>query len=133
MSRRSSISRVPSAGFTVIELLTTVAIVGILSAIASHQFTAYTKRAQDARAESDLRQAVTAEEAFYTEHEEYASCSNTACNAALPGFLLSLDVQLTLTARDSNQAFDAQSRHPSGEKEFHYANDTGTFSWVPVS
>ena len=51
-----------SAGFTLIELLTTITIVGILSAIASHQFTAYTMRAQDARAESDLRESITADE-----------------------------------------------------------------------
>ena len=116
-------------GFTLIELLTTVTIIGILSAIASHQFLAYTQRAFDARAERDIRDAATAEEAFYAENEAYASCSNAGCNTVLPGFHLSLDVQLTLTARDDDQAFDASVEHPAGSKIFHYSSNLGSLTW----
>ena len=120
-----------SAGFTLIELLTTVTIVGILSAIASHQFHEYTQRAQDARAESDLRELVTAEEGFYTENERYTACDNAGCNSVLPGYLLSMDVQLHVTVRDDDQNFDAEAFHPTGQKLFRYSSDTGTSTWVP--
>ncbi|MFN8390968.1 MAG: prepilin-type N-terminal cleavage/methylation domain-containing protein [Bdellovibrionota bacterium] len=120
-------------GFTLIELLATMSIIGILSAIASHEFVAYTQRAYDARAAGDIRDAATAEEAYYSENESYLDCAGTTCDSLLPGFLASIGVQVEITSRDAQQAFDAMAQHPAGEKVFHYSNDVGSISWVPRS
>ena len=47
-------------GFTLIELMIVVAIIGILTAIAIPQFTEYTKKAENKSAQSDARNVLTA-------------------------------------------------------------------------
>ncbi len=46
-------------GFTLIELMIVVAIIGILAAIAIPQFSDYTRKAEDKAATSDLKNLMT--------------------------------------------------------------------------
>jgi prepilin-type N-terminal cleavage/methylation domain-containing protein len=58
-------------GFTLIELLIVVAIIGILAAIAIPQFAEYRKKAFNSAAQSDLKNAKTGVEAFYSDNFYY--------------------------------------------------------------
>lgn len=100
-------------GFTLIELLVVVAIIGILAAIAIPQFSSYRQRGFDARARSDLRNAATAEEAYFATNETYATCANFgACESGLPGFRHSDGVVISLTGTAT--AFTGSSYHGGG-------------------
>jgi type IV pilus assembly protein PilA len=60
-------------GFTLIELLIVVAIIAILAAIAIPQFSSYRIRGYNSAATADLRNARTAEEAFFSDWQVYSS------------------------------------------------------------
>ena len=58
-------------GFTLIELMVVVLIIAILIAIAIPTFLGARQRAQDRAAQSNLRNALTAEKTFYTDTQNY--------------------------------------------------------------
>lgn len=69
-------------GFTLVELMIVVAIIGILAAIAIPQFAAYRQRGFNSSAQSDVRNAKTGEEVLQADHQVYGS---TFSGAILPG------------------------------------------------
>jgi len=58
-------------GFTLIELMIVIAIIGILAAIAIPQFAKYRSKAYNASALSDLKNVRTEVEAYYADHDNY--------------------------------------------------------------
>jgi len=69
-------------GFTLIELLIVVVIIGILAAIAIPQFASTKEKAFDAAAKSDLRNLMTAEEAYFSDYQAYTDATVSAGSAA---------------------------------------------------
>ncbi|HZS59770.1 MAG TPA: prepilin-type N-terminal cleavage/methylation domain-containing protein [Gemmatimonadaceae bacterium] len=94
-------------GFTLIELLIVVVIIGILAAIAIPKFAATKQKAYTASMKTDLRNLVTAQEAYFSSNSSYTNAVTTgamtssfhpsAGNVITPGTVTSTGWNATAT------------------------------------
>ena len=110
-------------GFTLIELMIVIAIIGILAAIAIPQFSAYRTRSYNSSANADLRNACTAQEAYFVDEGTYTSSVGNLTGSAY-GLYTSKDVTVTcnsgtpiyynMSARNSSGDITYTVRGPGG-------------------
>ena len=93
--------RAPRDGFTLVELLIVVVIVGILVTIAAPKYQQSRERAYLSMMKSDLKNLVAAEEGYFADNARYLSGTATnrgTTQAAVSGFIPSPNVQVVVTA-----------------------------------
>jgi len=105
-------------GFTLIELMIVIAIIGILAAIAIPQFSAYRKRAHDATAEAAIATAKDAVAAYWNDHRALPASLSDLSLTSTPGVSFTADI-----AADGAYTFVAS--HSSGTKTFTLVESEG--------
>jgi prepilin-type N-terminal cleavage/methylation domain-containing protein len=98
------------SGFTILELLVVVAIIGIIASIAIPQYANYKSGAADATAKSDLHNMATALEAYYSASGSYAGADLNTLKSF--GFRQSSGVDDAIAS--ANQTAYSLSANPSG-------------------
>src|SRR3954466_8456109 len=71
-------------GFTLVELLVVILIIGVLAAIAIPSFLNQKGKGEDAAAKSSAREAATAMETYYTDNGSYLNATGTALRQIEP-------------------------------------------------
>jgi prepilin-type N-terminal cleavage/methylation domain-containing protein len=109
------------SGFTLLELLVVVSIVGILASIAIPQYASYRARAYDSIIESQVRHVATGQEAYFVNHSSY-----TVSMTDIEGLVIDPNVTVTITpgnSGDIGSSFKVHGSHPQASHEYDWVSD----------
>ena len=110
------------SGFTLLELIVVVAVLGILVAIAVQQFQLHRARAIDASMRSDLKNAALAMESYYGEFLAYPT---TESAIRLVGYRKTLGVTLAISVPTPSTFSLTASRDHGSQPSFTFDSSTG--------
>ena len=107
-------------GFTLVELLVVVVVIGVLASIAIPKFANQKEKAMLAQMKSDLRNLATAEEAFF-----YDSTTYTTSLAALNNFTPSQSVTIAIPEA-TGKGWSAEAAHNVSSKKCYLFSGIAT-------
>ncbi len=117
-------------GLTIIELLVSMAIVGILSGIMFSGYREYQKKSFNTTAVSDLRNSLTSVETYIDDNATFPNCVDDACNV-MDGFVRTPGVKITFVPTGGIDGVSTACFPNSGSMRYIKASAAGVIIELP--
>ena len=126
MNRVKRLTKNNERGFTLVELIIVIAIIGVLAAIAIPQFASYRTRSFDSASQADLRNAITVQEAYYQDKLTY-SAAVADLTGVQYGLFISSNVNISVAAASAT-GYTMTAWHSSGNETWQIVGPGGSIS-----
>ena len=113
-------------GFTLVELLIVIAIIGVLAAIAIPQFSNYRTKSYNSAAQVDLRNAITVQEAYFSDKKTYSAAVADLVGAPY-GLFTSQNVDVSIVSSGVS-GYTMIAEHSSGNKTWQVVGPGGNIT-----
>ena len=112
-------------GFSLVELLTVVVVVGVLAAVAVPVYLGQRARAADAAIATDLRTVAQSEETLHTDDETYLPVARTTSPVVDERLVLSPDVSVEVRLNAAGNAYCIVGSSPDTHRTWVHVSSRG--------
>jgi len=127
MNDRPASARARDEGFTLVELLVVVVIIGVLAAVAIPAFLTNREKAWTAAVQSDMRHAINAAEGYAAQHGSYDGLDEKGLedNGYRPSNAVTVSVEIDVDPSDNAYSISATSSAFSPARTWTFSSETG--------
>ncbi len=115
-----------SKGFTIVELLIVIIIIGILAALVLNSFRGVQERARDTERQTDINAQQSQLEVYFTDNGEYPTLANVQDDGWISGNLKGADLNAWRAPNQTTNSENGTATPTKDQYGYVVTNDSGT-------
>lgn len=126
LSKLKQEKRNQAQGFTIVELLIVIVVIGILALLVITTYGGIQQKTRNAQRTADIKAVATQIEAYYADNQHYPSLTDMKSDAWLGTNMKSLDLEALVDPSNATQSNDMVTTPAAKVYAYDVQNDAGT-------